>query len=170
MKLLYTPWRSLYAKSVSGSKDPNALPSNCVFCTQLHENSDEKYHILKRFKHCYVVLNRYPYNAGHLMIIPFEHKAALDQLSAAARGEIMELTTQSITAMQKLLNTEGVNVGLNLGRAAGAGIPAHLHVHVLPRWIGDTNFLPTLADTKTISFDLNDIYQQLKPYFQNITL
>jgi ATP adenylyltransferase len=166
MKRLFSPWRSSYASSVQGTKDPNAKPHDCAFCCQLAENKDLKNHILIRYEHCYVVLNKYPYNAGHVLIIPFEHASQLSALPASARVEIMEAVNTSVLAVQTILGAQGVNVGLNLGRAAGAGIPAHLHWHVLPRWEGDTNFLPTLAQVKTISFDLQDMYNKLQPFFQ----
>lgn len=170
MKRLFSPWRSSYASSVQGTKDPNAQPQDCAFCCQLSENNDAKNHILARYEHCYVVLNKYPYNAGHLLVIPYEHSSQLGALSPQTRCEIIEAVNQSITAVQKVLGAQGVNVGLNLGRAAGAGIPAHLHWHVLPRWEGDTNFLPTLAQVKTISFDLQDMYHKLQSFFtQKIT-
>lgn len=167
MKRLYTPWRSSYASAVQGTKDPNATAADCAFCSQLKENNDVKNYILKRFQHSYVVLNKYPYNAGHLLVIPFEHKAQLHTLSLEARHELIDILNQAIQAVQSHLGAQGVNVGLNIGRAAGAGIPSHLHFHVLPRWDGDTNFLPTLANVKTISFDLNEMYLKLKPFFAN---
>ena len=111
------------------------------------------------------MLNLYPYNAGHLLILPFEHTATLEALPKATRTEIMELTSLCTKILESELKCDGINVGINLGRAAGAGIPSHLHLHVLPRWNGDTNFLPTLADTKQVSFDLKKIYTLLKKAF-----
>ena len=170
MKRLYAPWRSLYAKSLHEGKGERSLKEQCDFCTQISANQDEKYFILKRFKHSFVCLNLYPYNAGHIMILPLKHQATLHELTKEARLEIMEAVSASTTIIQKVLESEGINVGINLGKAAGAGSPSHLHVHVLPRWSGDTNFLPALADTKLISFDLHEIYKKLKPEFDKLTL
>ncbi|BDC35048.1 hydrolase [Candidatus Dependentiae bacterium Noda2021] len=170
MKRLYTPWRSSYASNVQSFKDPHATSDQCVFCCQLRTANDEKNHILRRYKHSYLVMNKFPYNAGHLLILPLEHVQSLDQLSPEARAEIMELTSAAVNVLQNAINAQGVNVGINLGRAAGAGIPSHLHVHVLPRWQGDTNFLPAIAHVKTISFDLDEIYHKLKPFFDSFNL
>lgn len=161
---LYAPWRSSYSHSTDKSKDEDITPDVCVFCLQLDEN-DEKNFIIKRYKHCFVVLNKYPYNAGHLLVVPFNHHKDLAQLETAARTEIMEVITAATAILQKELKTHGINIGLNLGKASGAGIPSHLHFHVLPRWIGDTNFLPALANTKVVSSDLSELFQQLKPFF-----
>lgn len=167
MKRLYTPWRSSYASNVQSFKDPHATSDECVFCAQLRAKNDEKNHILRRYNYSYVVMNKFPYNAGHLLILPLDHLSSLENLSCPARAEIMEVTTLAVRALQEVINAQGVNVGINLGRAAGAGIPSHLHVHALPRWQGDTNFLPTIAHVKTISFDLDEIYHKLKPFFDS---
>lgn len=170
MKRLYAPWRSFYAKSISEGKKENGNKEQCDFCTQLAAQNDEKYFILKRTEHCFVCLNLYPYNSGHLMVLPLNHVAQLNELSAQVRTELMELVNASTTIAQQVLKCQGVNIGINLGKAAGAGIPSHLHAHVLPRWSGDTNFLPLIADVKVVSFDLHDLYKQLKPAFQALSL
>ena len=170
MNRLYAPWRSLYAKSVHEGRSDHAAKNQCDFCIQLAANQDDRYFILKRFKQSFVCLNLYPYNAGHLMVLPNEHRANLYEISKEARTEIMEISCASTSILQEVLESEGVNIGLNMGKAAGAGIPSHLHMHVLPRWSGDTNFLPTLANTKLISFDLQEIFQKLKPAFEKLTL
>ncbi len=166
MDRLYSPWREQY---VSGTRkvDEN---QECVFCSQFTDNQDEKYFILRRFKHTVVMLNLYPYNGGHLLILPIEHESSLSGLSREARNEMMEVVTHSTQIVTDILNAQGINVGFNFGRAAGAGIPAHLHMHVLPRWQGDTNFMVTLADTKQISIDLIELYKKLKPYFQELKI
>lgn len=165
MKHLYAPWRSSYSSSVARTKHEKALPKDCVFCVQFKAKNDAQNFILKRTKHNAIMLNRFPYNAGHLLIMPLAHHATLTKLSKPARTELMELLTKSSHIVQKELKADGVNIGLNIGKAAGAGIPSHLHFHVLPRWYGDTNFLPTLTDTKQISFDLHAMYEQLKKRF-----
>ena len=169
MKQLYAPWRESYSASLAKTKSETALIHECVFCNNFNANTDEHHFIFKRFKHMTIMLNLFPYNAGHILILPISHIAHLDELCQAARYELIELTTHATTIIKKVLNCDGVNVGLNLGKAAGAGIPSHLHMHVLPRFTGDTNFLPVLAETKQISFDLHKIYQKLKPEFDHIT-
>lgn len=114
------------------------------------------------------MMNRYPYNAGHLLILPLKHTAALSDLTPAARAQLMELTHHCTEILKKVLDAHGVNIGMNLGKAAGAGLPSHLHMHVLPRWRGDTNFLPLLADVKPVSADLQQLFNKLKPYVKKI--
>ncbi|MFC1842637.1 HIT domain-containing protein [Candidatus Dependentiae bacterium] len=170
MKKLFAPWRSEYSNDVTAGKQEEAQPQSCAFCKQLAQNKDQSNFILKRFKHSFVMLNKYPYNAGHLLVLPIKHVSALSELSKEERTELMELTNLSIDILYKSLKNDGLNAGFNLGKAAGAGIPSHLHMHVLPRWQGDTNFMPTIAETKVISFDLAQLYKQLKPEFDKITL
>ena len=165
MKVLFAPWRSQYTKEEARSKNEDTTEKECVFCQQFHENKDAQYYILKRTKNCIVILNRYPYNAGHLLILPIAHIGKLEKLPKEVRHELMDLVSLSSEIVQSQLGAQGVNIGLNLGKAAGAGIPSHLHFHVLPRWIGDANFMPILGQTKVISFDLDEIYQKLKPHF-----
>lgn len=165
MKKIYAPWRSKYTTNTARTKNENAKDKECVFCKQFKQKKDTQHFILKRTKHNAIMLNLYPYNAGHLLIMPLSHTATLDKLSKTARTELMELLSESAQVVKKIVGAEGVNIGLNLGKAAGAGIPSHLHFHVLPRWVGDTNFLPTLSDTKQVSFDLKKIYTQLKKGF-----
>lgn len=166
MQALYAPWRSSYAGSNDSSRQEQTQKDECVFCTQLQENNDDKNFILKRYTHCFVVLNKYPYNAGHLMVLPLQHGKNLEGLSADVRHEMIDLTGHCVKVVEKVLKTEGVNIGLNIGKAAGAGIPSHLHMHIVPRWNGDTNFLPVLADVKVVSFDLKEIFERLKPEFK----
>lgn len=172
MKNLYCPWRSNYVKTALPEKKSDASAKKCPFCHEISATPDHdaQNFILKRFKYNFVILNLYPYNAGHLLIIPYKHKRTLSQYSAKARAELIEIAALSSDLLQQQFGATGINIGLNLGKSAGAGIPSHLHLHVLPRWFGDTNFLPLLADTKTISFDLTKIYQDLLPKFQAIKL
>lgn len=170
MKKLYAPWRSSYTDDTARTKNEGALKSECVFCEHFAEHDDQKHFIIKRFAHNAVMLNRYPYNAGHLLIIPFEHIGNIHELPQDTRNELMDLVAHSTTILKKTLGAEGINVGMNLGKAAGAGIPAHIHMHVLPRWIGDTNFLPTIGETKVISYDLTEIYKKLKKAFDELKL
>lgn len=164
MEKLYAPWRSPYANGLKKGESPE----DCVFCVQCNENNDEKFFILKRFAHVYVALNLYPYNAGHLLVLPYAHVKDLSALAPAVRAELMEVVTNSTEILKDILKTEGINIGLNLGRAAGAGLPGHLHMHIVPRWVGDTNFLPIIADTKQISVDLIKLYKTLKTAFDQL--
>ena len=168
MKHLYAPWRGNYVTKKARSESGIVTKHECVFCTKFAEDNDEKNFVLKRFKHNAIVMNLFPYNTGHLMVIPFEHKKHPSEVSKEAREELMELTSQSAKILEEELGAEGVNLGMNLGRPAGAGIPTHLHMHVLPRWVGDTNFMPLIAQTKPISLDLNMVYKDLKPLFEKI--
>lgn len=161
MKKLYSPWRNNYVKNNARQTDREKKKNDCVFCTNFAEQDDRKHYILKRFTHTVMILNLYPYNAGHLLILPHEHLADLSLLSAEARKELMNVTTLGVELLKKSQKPHGFNLGVNLGAAAGAGIPSHLHLHILPRWNDDTNFLPLLADTKTVCCDLNVVYDDL---------
>ncbi len=168
MKNLYAPWRSDYTTSTARTKNEAAPSDACVFCAHYNTpHDDEKNFILKRHEHVFVMFNKYPYNAGHLLVVPYAHVGSLDLLSKEARTELMEVTTHAATILKNETGAEGLNIGLNIGKAAGAGIPAHLHMHVLPRFTGDTNFLPTLGQTRVISFDLNAMYQHLLQAFNS---
>ncbi len=163
MKKLYAPWRNAY---IAPDNKNNSSSQTCLFCKQIAACEDTKHFIVQRLHHCCIMLNKYPYNAGHLLIIPYSHVSAFDMLSKDAISEIMEAISTSITLLQQALHNQGTNVGVNLGgKVAGGSIPGHLHVHVLPRFEGDTNFLPVLADTKQISCDLHAMYNKLKKYF-----
>lgn len=170
MKQLYAPWRENYSNDVALNKSETAPADECVFCIKFAAHNDDQHLILRRFKHMIIVLNLFPYNAGHLLILPIDHIASLDQLSQEAQYELIDLTTHCTIIVKKILNAQGINVGMNLGIQAGAGIPSHLHMHVLPRYTGDTNFLPLLAETKQISFDLLKVFKKLKPAFDNLEL
>lgn len=170
MNRIYCPWRSSYTIGIAHTKNENAPADACVFCTQFAQTKDEEHFILRRFEHHAVMLNLYPYNAGHLLILPFNHVANLHDLSKESRAELTELIMHSTQILKSAIDAHGFNIGLNLGKAAGAGIPSHLHYHVLPRYAGDTNFLPTLAGTKQISFDLVEFYKRLKPFFDKIAI
>lgn len=168
MKKLFAPWRSSYAEDVSDKKTEFANANECIFCQQLEANEDEKYLIIKRFEHCALVMNKYPYNAGHVLLLPYVHIGVLEKLTPIVRADMMEALNTSTTVLHKALKPDGMNIGINLGKAGGAGIPSHLHIHLLPRWESDTNFMPTIAETKVISFDLNDIYKKLVTEFKKI--
>lgn len=174
MNLLYAPWRQNYIKTeVNREKEAqqsqdNKTTSSCVFCDHATQEQDKQNYILKRFKYNYVLLNLYPYNAGHLLVIPFEHKNKLYILKEETQLEHIKIVSQCCEILEKTFKCDGINVGLNMGKASGGTVPEHLHTHALPRWVGDTNFLSAIADTKPISFNLQDIYNRLKPEFDKI--
>lgn len=137
----------------------------CIFCDHLAEADDERAHILFRGGAAFVILNAFPYNTGHLMIAPNRHVADLGDLGSDERTELMEITFQSTQIVREAMGAQGFNVGLNLGSAAGAGIPGHLHMHVVPRWNGDTNFMPVVGNTKVLPEMLADTDAKLRPLF-----
>jgi ATP adenylyltransferase len=147
MERLWAPWRMTY---IGGPR-----PDGCVFCAQPAQ-SDEEALIVHRGERCYAVLNLYPYGSGHLMIVPFRHVAAPADLEADERLEMWELLSEALKALESALGAQGHNVGFNLGTAAGAGIEDHLHLHVVPRWVGDTNFMPVLADVRVMPQALSE--------------
>lgn len=165
MKQLYCPWREHYSKDDGRSKQQDTTENECVFCVQFNGTSDDENLIIKHFEHCIVMLNKYPYNAGHILILPKEHCSDLSLLSPEVRNELMELTSKAVTVLREQINAQGANIGLNIGKIAGAGIPSHLHMHVVPRYNGDTNFMVTIAETKNISFDLVEMLKKLRPHF-----
>jgi ATP adenylyltransferase len=150
---LWAPWRVAY---VAGPKTPG-----CVFCEAPAAGDDRQALILHRGMHGYLILNRYPYNSGHLMAVPFRHVARPDLLTSEEHSGLMELLVLGLGALERTMAPEGFNVGMNLGRAAGAGIDEHLHLHVVPRWIGDTNYMPVLGDVKVLPEHLDDTYARL---------
>jgi len=172
MDILYAPWREEYTTSTAqGPKgQETAGPEDCVFCIRFAQTTDEENLILARYRYNGVFLNRYPYNPGHLLVIPYEHKGNLEEYSREAQYELMQLLSVGTRILKQELKCHGINIGINLGKAAGAGIPAHLHAHILPRWNGDTNFLPTLAQTKQVSSDLGKLYQYISPKFKEVSL
>lgn len=160
MKRLWTPWRMKY---LEGKR-----PEGCVFCQKIAESDDAKNHILYRGKHACVMLNLYPYNSGHVMIIPYAHAGRLADLSMDVQTEMLVLLNKSLEVLQRALSPEGFNIGVNLGRAAGAGIDEHVHVHAVPRWTGDTNFMAIFAETRVVPEWLDDTYRKLKPIFDEV--
>ncbi|NDD05789.1 MAG: HIT domain-containing protein [Proteobacteria bacterium] len=163
MKQLWAPWRMTFLK------DENVMRTGCVFCNLLKEEQDSKNLILHRSKTSFVILNKYPYNNGHLMVVPLKHTADFDTLNASELAELMDLSNHCMKALKEVYQPEGYNFGLNLGAAGGAGIREHLHFHLVPRWLGDTNFMPVLADIKTMPQHLEESFKQLEPYFRRLS-
>lgn len=161
MDVLWSPWRYDYIKS-GEAKEANA-EGDCVFCSILSNSvSDEEKFILYRAEFNFVILNIYPYTSGHLMIVPYAHLADLDQADKKTTDELMDLTKRCQMALREAYQPNGFNLGMNLGKAAGAGVAGHFHLHILPRWIGDVNFMTAIGQTRTIPEDLRTTYQKLK--------
>lgn len=155
MDYLWTPWRYAYvtaAEKISG----------CVFCDLPKEGDDAKVRIVYRSQNCYIVLNTYPYTPGHVMIVPFAHLDELQKLPAAAANEMMELAQRIERVLRVLYSPDGINMGLNIGKAAGAGVAGHIHMHVLPRWVADSNFVSVVGETRILPESLEMTYERIK--------
>lgn len=159
MDRLFSPWRSKYIETFSRPKNEQG---ECVLCKAYQDNRDDEHYILTRGKDCFVIMNLFPYNSGHLMIVPFRHISNLIDLSDDESMEIMSCLKKMTRALQTVAHPDGFNIGSNVGRTAGAGIDQHIHFHIVPRWNGDTNFMPILADTKMISEDMNGTLMKLR--------
>lgn len=157
MEILWAPWRMEYIQSVK--------ESGCIFCAKPMERDDKKNLIVWRGQESFVMMNFYPYNNGHLMVIPFRHIADITELNSAERLELMDLLARCKTVLQQLMSPHGFNIGMNLGQVAGAGIKDHLHFHIVPRWNGDTNFMPILGHTKVVSEGLQETWEKLQQGF-----
>lgn len=154
MKRIWAPWRLEYIKAEKSK--------GCFLCEKLKENKDEKNYILFRGKESFIVLNLYPYNNGHLMVAPYRHIGNLEDLKEVEMLDIMQNIKLSVKILKKAFNPDGFNIGLNIGAASGAGLVDHIHFHIVPRWHGDTNFMPVLADIKIIPQSLDLTYKELK--------
>jgi ATP adenylyltransferase len=159
MNHLWSPWRMEYIENHNKEE-------GCVFCNaQAKEDSAENL-IAHRGDRAYVILNRFPYTSGHLMVIPFVHVSTLEELDAPTRAEMMELTSCCTTVLKSIYKPQGFNVGLNMGEAAGAGVLGHVHIHIVPRWKGDTNFMLSVGQTRVLPERLEDTYERVKNEFQ----
>ena len=159
MDRLYTPWRYDYIKGASGEK--TGTGSACIFCALTARGDDESSFILHRARLNFVVLNVYPYTSGHLMIVPFEHTADFSSLDKETSDELMDLAKRAQGILEEVYRPHGFNLGMNLGRVAGAGVADHIHLHVMPRWKGDTNFMSTVGETRVLPEDLGTTYKKL---------
>jgi ATP adenylyltransferase len=155
---IWSPWRYQYLT------EP-ANPETCIFCTMAAANRDEEYLIVHRGDHNFVVLNRFPYTSGHLMVVPYRHVADLTGLDEAMASELMALTRQSEGHLRAVYRPDGLNLGMNIGESAGAGIAGHIHMHVLPRWTGDANFMTTIGRTRVLPEELSVTWRRLKEAF-----
>ena len=161
MEILWSPWRMQY---ILGPK-----PGECVFCVPGERDEDEERLILCRGKTAFVLMNKYPYNSGHLLIAPFRHTVEYCSLTKEECSEIFTLSQHCVDILEKVSSPQGFNLGFNLGAAAGAGIKGHLHMHVVPRWNGDSSFIAVLGDVRTLPEYLTVTYAKLKPFFDAIT-
>jgi ATP adenylyltransferase len=158
MDYLWTPWRYTYIKSADDAQ-------SCIFCDKSKENDDEKNLIVYRGQKCFIILNAYPYTNGHLMIVPFAHEDQLEKLDSPTANEMMALTQRSEGVLREIYRPEGINLGMNIGKAAGAGVAGHVHMHVLPRWTADANFMSVIGETRVLPEDLATTYKRMRGKF-----
>jgi len=159
MDYLWTPWRYQYV-TTSGE------PGECVFCVAGRSTDDHAHFVVHRGSHNFVILNRFPYTSGHVMVVPYAHVANLDDLPAETSAEMMSLSRECVKRLREIYHPEGLNLGMNLGKCAGAGIAGHLHMHVLPRWTGDTNFMTVTAETRVLPEILEATWERLRAAFR----
>jgi len=157
MERIWAPWRMRYIQVKK--------PEGCILCDKPKQNSDAQNYILYRGKNNFVIMNSYPYNPGHLMIAPYRPVAELEELTDEERNEHFEIVSRSIKVLKEVFNPGGFNIGTNIGRIAGAGIDGHIHTHIVPRWQGDTNFMPVFSDVRVIPQALAETYEKLKEKF-----
>jgi ATP adenylyltransferase len=161
MEILWAPWRMAYIA-------PKTEQKGCIFCTQPAAQRDEEYHILYRGERCFIMLNLYPYNNGHLMIAPYQHVETIEKLDTATLAELMSQAQLALKALRLAMTPDGFNMGINEGKVAGAGFDEHMHLHIVPRWNGDTNFMPVIADVKVMPEHLDTVYEKLKQAIHTI--
>jgi ATP adenylyltransferase len=157
---IWAPWRLEYVKDASKDKE-----SECIFCAAIADEDDVANLIVHRGEHSFVILNKFPYTNGHFMVAPYEHLAALQELNAETIAEMMSLAQRGMGALDASYSPHGYNVGFNQGRVAGAGVEHHIHLHVVPRWGGDTNFMPVLGDTRVMNQTLEDSFETVRKAF-----
>lgn len=159
MEHLWAPWRMAYIEG-------NSEEQGCIFCNRLAQDDDSENLILHRADRCFVILNRFPYTNGHLMAVPVAHVDSLEELSDADQAALIHMTSRAISVLRRAYGPDGFNVGVNIGEAAGAGIADHVHIHIVPRWSGDANFMASTAATRVLPESLDDSYQRLREAWQ----
>lgn len=159
-EILWAPWRMEYIKGVK--------EEGCIFCDKPKQTRDRENLIVHRGRHTFVIMNKYPYNNGHLMVVPYRHEAEVDKLTAEENAEMMTLLQCCARALKTVCAPHGFNIGMNVGAVAGAGIDGHLHFHIVPRWYADTNFMPILGHTKVVSEGLWETWTQLQEAFKKL--
>lgn len=155
MDYLWTPWRYNYVT------DAGKTPA-CIFCEVIQAGDDEKVHIVHRARHCFIILNTFPYTSGHVMIVPYAHLDQLQKLAAEAAQEMMALSQRMEGVLRALYRPDGVNLGMNIGKAAGAGVAGHIHMHVLPRWVADANFVSVVCETQILPETLDITWKRMR--------
>lgn len=166
MEKMWSPWRSEYIESFS---DKNPAGDECIFCKALLNSEDEKSLIVAVFENSFVILNKYPYNNGHIMVVPKMHISDFAMIDPEIYGELFSNINLSIKCLKELLKPDGFNIGANIGKSSGAGVEGHLHFHIVPRWNGDTNFMPVCGDVKVISQDLFKTKTAFSEFFKQYT-
>ncbi|WP_457590790.1 HIT family protein [Geoglobus sp.] len=161
MERIFAPWRIRYIMSPKHE--------GCIFCDFPKENRDEERLIVYRGEKCFVMMNNYPYNPGHVMVAPYRHVGSLEKLDESEALEIMKLSQRAVKVIRETMDPDGFNLGINLGKVAGAGIEDHIHLHIVPRWNGDTNFMPVIADVKIIPEAVEETYKKLRSGFEKLT-
>ncbi len=159
MDRIWSPWRMTYLKNGTHTDE-------CPFCLALKNPDSKESYLIHKGEKAFVILNRYPYTTGHLLVLPLEHQEKLSALDSATRAELMELINRGMEVLSAVYQPEGFNVGLNMGGAAGAGLPKHLHWHIVPRWVGDTNYISVVGGTRVLPEMLSDTWQKIKEAWQ----
>lgn len=164
MERMWSPWRSEYIQTF---KKPSKKKKygRSLFTNALKARNDKKHYIVWRGEHCFVIMNRYPYNSGHLLIVPYRQTSDFHDLTSVELAEIMQTAQRAMKALDSVMHPQGYNFGANIGRASGAGVDDHIHFHIVPRWNGDTNFMPVLSNTKVISEDMKSTLRKLQKMF-----
>jgi len=158
MEHIWAPWRMAYIRTEKAE--------GCIFCQKPGEDSDAANYILYRGEKNFVIMNSYPYNPGHLMIVPYRHKSSLEELDAEERHEHLDIVSRGVAVLKRVLAPHGFNLGMNIGKDAGAGIDDHIHTHIVPRWQGDTNYMTVVADVRVVPEALADTYRRLREGFR----
>jgi len=161
MNYLWSPWRMEYIQN-------HNKEAVCVFCTELSRPDGPENLIVHRSERVFLILNRYPYTSGHLMIVPYRHVSTLAELDPATRNELLEMVNQAMQILKTVYRPQGFNVGMNIGEAAGAGITEHVHMHVVPRWLGDTNFMSSLGSTRVLPETLEDSFRRIQAAWKEV--
>jgi len=160
---IWTPWRMKYIQNNSKNHD-------CIFCLAANKEDDAKQLVFYRGERVFMILNRYPYTSGHVMCVPYAHKRQLQDLTRETRMEMMENVNNAVQVLQQVYQPEGFNVGINLGKVAGAGVAEHLHIHILPRWGGDTSFITSVGQTRVVPEALDETYRRVKDAWERLTI
>jgi len=159
-KMIWAPWRSAF---ILDKKE-----KGCIFCNRQKKKDSLKNLIIYRGKDNFIILNKYPYNTGHTLVVPYRHVGLLEKLTEEESSEFFELVRKTVVVIKKALKPNAMNLGMNLGRSAGAGVPGHIHMHIVPRWQGDTNFMPVIGKTSVVSIPLEPVYEALRKEFSRL--